>query len=88
MINIKMKYFDLDVSLECGTEESYSINNRQFLKKFEELLDHLSMYRDVDLKIVSKSSEDCLQEPPSMIMKIDPKLGTLTLNQRTMNDET
>lgn len=57
-INIKMKYSDMDVSVELTNTEGYEVNNSNLLSKIEELLDHLSLYSHVSVVIESEGEQE------------------------------
>ena len=57
-INIKMKYSDMDVSIDLTNTEGYEVNNSNLLSKIEELLDHLSLYSHVSVVIESEGEQE------------------------------
>ena len=57
-ISIKMKYSDMDVSVELTNTEGYEVNNSNLLSKIEELLDHLSLYSHVSVVIESEGEQE------------------------------
>lgn len=57
-ISIKMKYSDMDVSVELGHGEGYEINNFGFLDKLEDLLNHLSLYENVSVVIEKEGYQE------------------------------
>ncbi len=58
MISIKMKYSDMDVSVELDNGVDYEVNNIGFLDKLENLLEHLSLYDDVSVVIEKKGYQE------------------------------
>lgn len=56
-INIKMKYSDMDVSVELTDGEEYQVNNIGFLDKLEGLLRHLSFHQDVTVVIEKRGGQ-------------------------------
>ena len=57
-ISIKMKYSDMDVSIDLTNTEGYEVNNSNLLSKIEELLDHLSLYSHVSVVIESEGEQE------------------------------
>ena len=57
-ISIKMKYSDMDVSVELTHGVDYEVNSIGFLDKLEDLLNHLSLYEDVSVVIEKKGYQE------------------------------
>ena len=57
-ISIKMKYSDMDVSVELTHGVDYEVNSIGFLDKLEDLLNHLSLYSHVSVVIESEGEQE------------------------------
>ena len=57
-ISIKMKYSDMDVSVELNHGVDYEVNSIGFLDKLEDLLNHLSLYEDVSVVIDKRGYQE------------------------------
>lgn len=58
MINLKMKHYDLSVSVHCENgSDGYEVNTSGFLPALEELLSKLEFYDNVNVTITREQEQ-------------------------------
>lgn len=62
MINLKMDHSNITVTVDCKSDDGYTVNNREFLLALDKLLKCVDSYESIDIRIFSNDSSDTAEE--------------------------